>query len=90
MITIGIGVVQLFKLHSKDESTSMAGLGKLIGSGFFIVGISCLIVGFFRYFKVQAMLLDLKFPASQYSVVSLVVAVFVLFLLTIIVVSTKR
>lgn len=90
MITIGIGIVQLFKLHLKGEKTDMAGLGKFIGSGFFVVGVSCLIIGCYRYFKVQSMLLNLHFPASQYSVVALVISVFVLFFLTIVIVSSQR
>ena len=89
LTTIGIGIVQLFKLQLKGEYDELAKFGKPIGAGFFILGISCLLFGCYRFFNVQALLLNQKYPISYFSVLLVVAAVFVLVFATLVVVFTQ-
>lgn len=89
LTTIGIGVVQLFKLQIKGELDELAHHGKPIGAGFFILGILCLLFGCYRFFNVQALLLKDKYPISYFSTLLLVISVFVLILATALVVFTQ-
>ncbi|KAM3126255.1 hypothetical protein ACQ2H7_000430 [Candidozyma auris] len=85
LTTIGIGIVQLFKLQLKGEYEEMTKFGKPIGAGFFLLGISVLLFGCYRFFNVQALLLQDKYPISYFSVSSLVASVFVLVFATVVV-----
>lgn len=88
-ITIGIGIAQLFNLKQRGEiDHSVSQFGKPIGAGFIIIGILSLLMGCLRYFRVQSMLLSLYYPVSQYSVVLIVSAVFVMIFATLVVVFT--
>ncbi|PIS49380.1 hypothetical protein CJI97_005555 [Candidozyma auris] len=89
LTTIGIGIVQLFKLQLKGEYEEMTKFGKPIGAGFFLLGISVLLFGCYRFFNVQALLLQDKYPISYFSVSSLVASVFVLVFATVVVVFTQ-
>lgn len=85
-ITIGVGIVQLFRLKGTNEEQAIKLFGKVIGVGFILLGILTLIMGCLRYFRVQSMLLSLYYPASQYSVILLVGGVFVLIFATLVIV----
>lgn len=89
LTTIGIGIVQLFKLQLKGEYEEMTKFGKPIGAGFFLLGILVLLFGCYRFFNVQALLLQDKYPISYFSVLLLVASVFVLVFATVVVVFTQ-
>lgn len=89
LTTIGIGVVQLFKLQLEGEYEEMTKFGKPIGAGFFFLGILCLLFGCYRFFNVQGLLLEQKYPISYFSVLLLVASVFVLIFATVVVVFTQ-
>lgn len=90
-ITIGIGVVQLFRLKSKDGSREIDFLfAKPIGAGFIVLGMATLVLGFHRFFKVQRMLQDSQYPASQLLVSLVVFAVILLVVVTMLLVFATR
>lgn len=68
LVTIGIGIVQLFKLKNLEESDSIEHMGKQIGVGFITVGIYTLLMGCIRYFRVQSFLIASLYPVSQWSI----------------------
>lgn len=88
-ITIGIGITQLFRLNDPVDKTpsplltevfesknpSIHKYGKPLGSIFVILGILTLIIGANRYFTVQAMLVNNKFPATRFGILSLIILI---------------
>ncbi|ODV88047.1 hypothetical protein CANARDRAFT_192825 [[Candida] arabinofermentans NRRL YB-2248] len=73
LASIGVGLTQLLKLGEKD-SDSTRGLrimNKLLGLAFIIVAILSLLIGCVRYFIIQGMLLENKFPASRAAIFGL-------------------
>lgn len=92
LVTIGIGIVQLFKIQAKQDeiSDSLNELAKLVGAGFIVLGVTTLILGSLRYFKVQSMLLTSFYPASQYSVFFVILIVFILISVTLVVVFSAK
>lgn len=85
LVTIGIGVAQLFKLHNDEKSIQhQTKFAKPIGASIIAIGIMTLVLGFLRYFRVQELLLQEKFPVSRYSVTVIVTAVGLLIILALI------
>lgn len=80
-ISLGIGVTQLFRLNSKSGS-GVHEYGKPLGAIFIILGIATLLLGFSRFFHVQALLTKNHFPATRLSILSLIVAVVALIIAT--------
>lgn len=86
-ITLGIGITQLFRLekpHSKILTSSSSlplkdsnndiilKAGKPLGSIFIILGIITLIFGMNRYFQVQYFLTKDYYPATRFSIFTLI------------------
>jgi len=86
LVTVGIGIVQLFKLKNLGESEEVGRLGKPIGVAFIITGIYTLVQGFFRYYRVQSLLISSFYPVSQWSIGLVNVLVFLLVLVTLLIV----
>lgn len=85
MVTIGIGVAQLFKIHNDEKSVQFqTRFAKPLGAIIVSIGIITLILGFLRYFRVQRLLLRERFPVSQYSVIVMIVAVSLLIILVLV------
>ncbi|OBA19441.1 hypothetical protein METBIDRAFT_26468, partial [Metschnikowia bicuspidata var. bicuspidata NRRL YB-4993] len=80
LVTIGVGTVQLLKLES--ESQNLSRFAVPLGASFIMVGMLTLVMGSFRYFRVQSMLLSSLYPASQFLVSVLAAAVFLLVVVT--------
>lgn len=90
LVTIGIGIVQLFKLKNIEESDSIAHLGKPIGVGFIVIGIYTLLMGSIRYFRVQSLLVNSFYPVSQWSIALVNLAVLALVFITLVIVLITR
>lgn len=86
LISIGIGIVQLFKLKDDVQNEPISRWGKPIGGGFIVLGIYTLAQGYLRFFRVQQLLLADQYPASRHLVVTTVGAVLVLVASTLVVV----
>lgn len=85
LVTIGIGVTQLFKIHNDEKSIKFqARYAKPLGAIIISIGIMALVFGFQRYFKVQRLLLREQFPVSRFSVTVLIAAVGLLIMLVLI------
>lgn len=68
LVTVGIGIVQLFKLSRKQADDPLLPYAKPIGIGFIVFGIYTLVLGCIRYFRVQSLLINSFFPVSQLSI----------------------
>ncbi|EEQ41525.1 hypothetical protein CLUG_05653 [Clavispora lusitaniae ATCC 42720] len=76
LVTIGIGVAQLLKIQKPDSLGRLqASWAKPLGASIICIGILTLFMGFSRYFRVQQMLLQTRYPVSRYSVSILITAV---------------
>lgn len=85
LVTIGIGVAQLFKIHNDEKSVQFqTRFAKPLGASIIAIGIITLILGFLRYFRVQGLLLRDQFPVSRYSVSAVITAVSLLIVLVLI------
>lgn len=99
-ITIGIGITQLFRLNDPVDETpspllmevfesktpSIHQYGKPLGTIFVILGIVTLIIGANRYFTVQAMLINNKFPATRLGILSLIILIALIIIFTFLVI----
>lgn len=97
-ITIGVGITQLFRIEAaRGSKLSLKGLnvllsdepdeiinkfGKPLGATFIVLGISTLIYGFIRFFKVQWFLTRDKYPVSRVGVGTLIAVVLAVVLTT--------
>lgn len=90
LVTVGIGIVQLFKLNKIGEDDALVRLGKPVGVGFTLLGIYTLIQGCIRYFRVQSMLISSLFPVSQLSIGLVGLIVLILVFVTFIFVLTTN
>lgn len=101
-ITIGIGITQLFKLHSNSsvgirdrlltleiDSDDFKTYGKSLGGTFIGLGITTLIFGFTRFFKVQHLLTYGYFPATKGSLLALVTIILLVLLSTFVIILKK-
>lgn len=86
LVTVGIGIVQLFKLKNLGESDEVAKIGKPIGVAFILIGIYTLVQGFFRYYRVQSLLISSFYPVSKWSIGLVNILVFLLVFVTLLVV----
>ncbi|CAG8644390.1 9211_t:CDS:2 [Paraglomus brasilianum] len=67
-ISIGIAIVQLFRLSSSDGRSGSVKTGTPLGITFVVVGIVFLCFGVARYFHSQCIMIKGEFPASRGSV----------------------
>ena len=96
-VSIGVGITQLARLerrqaliHVFNSSLDISGkgnasiekYGRPLGLTFIFIGITTLILGTFRFFKVQALLTRNYYPASRLSILALVIALFIIISLT--------
>ena len=69
LITVGVGVAQLFRLQTSSlgSNTYQAGIiwGKTLGSVLVCFGMAFLLLGTYRYFESQAMMTQGSYPASR-------------------------
>ncbi|QPG77169.1 hypothetical protein FOA43_004575 [Brettanomyces nanus] len=85
--SIGIGLTQLLKIGEKDSNgDQLVKVGKIMGMCFIAVSTLTLCIGGFRYFAVQELLLEKKFPASVTGIVTVVVFAMILSISTFIIV----
>jgi uncharacterized membrane protein YidH (DUF202 family) len=77
MATAGVGVTQLFKLvKDAKQDTFIARIGKPIGALFVLIGVLCVLMGMFRFFRTQHLLKEDKYPPAKLTVSILVFLVF--------------
>lgn len=86
LVTVGIGIAQLFKLKKLGESDEVARLGKPIGVAFILIGIYTMTQGFLRYYRVQSLLISSFYPVSRWSIGLVNLLVFLLVFVTLLVV----
>ncbi|CAH2352280.1 hypothetical protein CLIB1423_06S02850 [[Candida] railenensis] len=65
-----------------ERHSPLSKFGQPLGLIFIILGIVTLLFGFFRFFKVQAMLTQNFYPASRLSIVALISSIFVIIVIT--------
>lgn len=83
LVTIGIGTLQFLRL--KNDTNDLSQYAKPLAAAFVLSGLTTLVMGCIRYFKVQTMLQSSHYPASQILVLILVSSVFLLATITLMV-----
>ncbi|ODV98284.1 hypothetical protein PACTADRAFT_769 [Pachysolen tannophilus NRRL Y-2460] len=90
-VAVGVGIVQLFNLSAEDGSSyimyktkNISSFGKPLGICFVTIAVLCTLFGFIRYFLVQKLLEDNRFPIDR---LSIIVLLFSLLTMTIVVLA---